>query len=193
MTNQFDYDKLLGMDVLPADSCRRCGRVFSNEEVIKFGMRKHPLCPKCQHEKQWKYSVVEDNGGGLSLFVFRGRKVIFAHSGYEYSNGSLITDLDELDKGTNIDLWEGCEENPQEDWDVTQSSEYGWKIVADGGGGTRHLHKAIMGRAAQLEFNVTDEDRDRAWSASQLGSSRSEKKAASSRANGKNGGRPKKI
>lgn len=53
------------------------------------------------------YQVLEDNGGGIHLFVFEGEeaKVIFAHSGYN----SLIEDIAELKKGGHPihDGWDG--------------------------------------------------------------------------------------
>lgn len=139
------------------------------------------------------YQAIENNGGGLSLFVFHGKKVIFAHSGYEYSKGSLITDLDALDTGDDTKSWEGNEDNPQGVYDKITSYEYGWVIVASGANGNRKLFKSEMGSAAQLEFNVSAEEKDIAWGAAQLGKIKSELKARASAENGKLGGRPKKI
>lgn len=63
------------------------------------------------------YQVLEDNGGGLHLFVFEGEEqnVIFAHSDYEYHSNSLIEDIAELKKGGHPihDGWDGCV-NPDE-------------------------------------------------------------------------------
>jgi hypothetical protein len=140
-----------------------------------------------------RYQVIEDNGGGLSLIVFRGKKVIFSHSGYEYNQGNLTADLDALDGGDDTKSWEGNSETPQSDYDKLTSYEYGWKIVASGSNGNRKLLKANMGRAAQLEFSVSDEDRDLAIAASKMGSIKTKKKARSSAENGKRGGRPKKV
>lgn len=147
-------------------------------------------------EHKYNYRVIENNGGGLSLFVFWGGSVIYSHSEYEYNPGQLSQDLDELDKGTEIPTWEGNSENPQDEWnDLHDNYAYGWKIVVSGGGGKRKLHKNRMDRAAQIEFGVTDEERDAAISAAQLGALggkvKSERKAAAVRENGKRGGWPK--
>jgi hypothetical protein len=140
-----------------------------------------------------RYQVIEDNGGGLGLYVFRGKTVIYGHMGYEYIPGDLITGLDALDNGDNTRTWEGNSDNPQADYDSITSYEYGWKIVAEGNNGKRTLYKSCMGAAAMLEFKVTDEERDASSAASALGSIRSARKAASSAANGRKGGRPRKA
>jgi hypothetical protein len=40
-----------------------------------------------------RYKVIEDNGGGLHLYVFSGRRCVWAHTGHEYS---LLLDLESL-------------------------------------------------------------------------------------------------
>lgn len=144
-----------------------------------------------------KYQVIEDNGGGLHLYVFSGQKCVWAHTGYEYSPGNLGKDLSVLEDGFDPRKdWEGGADDPQGTYENTTSYKYGWEVVAEGGKGRRKLHKAKMGRAAQIEFGVSDEERDAAQGASVLGSrggkSTSEAKLAAARENGRKGGRPKK-
>jgi hypothetical protein len=147
-------------------------------------------------DHKYIYKVVEDNGGGLHLYVFWGSKVIYAATDYEYAPGRLTQDLRALDEGTDISRWDSNVDDPQAAYDSITSHEYGWKVVASGGGGQRHLHKSVMGGAAQIEFGVSDDERDMSGYASLLGrkggSRTSARKAASSRINGRKGGRPHK-
>ncbi|MGB4952277.1 MAG: hypothetical protein WBO55_16770 [Rhizobiaceae bacterium] len=108
-----------------------------------------------------KYKVIENNGGGMSLYVFSGRKCVWSHTGYEYSPGNLIADLDSLEAGADPRRdWDGGVDDPQGDYDQIMSYDHGWELVAEGGKGRRELHKARMGRAAQIEFGISDDERD---------------------------------
>lgn len=59
-----------------------------------------------------KFKVFEDNDGGLILFIWNESEdvIVFAHSGYEYNQGSLCQDLDALAHGEDPEYWEGNEE-----------------------------------------------------------------------------------
>lgn len=101
-------------------------------------------------KKVAKYQVIEDNGGGLRLFVFRASKVIYEHSGYETTQGQLKADVQALEAGEDPATWEGCEANPQADYDNLMAYQYGYKIVASNG----KIFPERMGRAAAREFGV---------------------------------------
>ena len=99
------------------------------------------------------YKVIEDNSGGLHLFVFdAGEKSIFTYFGYEHNIGQLTQDLDALVVGDYTSDWDGNEDDPQAYYEIT-ASEYGWEIVATGKAGVRTLYTDKMGIAASLEFN----------------------------------------
>ena len=101
------------------------------------------------------YSVVEDNAGGLTLFVFSDlarSKVIFAHTGYQYDDmqGRLVEDLAALQADiTSVAEWEGNDEQGQAMWDGLDVQSYGWKVVANEHG---PIAAEKMGVAARREF-----------------------------------------
>ena len=94
------------------------------------------------------YEVIEDNGGGLSLFVSRGDQVVYSHTGYEYNPGQLTEDLAALAAGSDVEEWDGCGEDPQAERADFDRLEYGSSIVADGTG----TYPDKMGSSANLEF-----------------------------------------
>lgn len=101
------------------------------------------------------YKVVEDDGGGLTLYVFGpDETVIYSYARYENCQGQLLRDLDALDAEVDITQWEECEANPQESWDRWKNHEHGWNVVASGKDGQRTLYPDKMGNAAQSEFGL---------------------------------------
>lgn len=104
------------------------------------------------------FCVIEDNGGGLHLVVFRNsdeNEIEYLHSGYEYCPGQLMQDLWAL----------FCGDDPREEWDgndITgdfilfedlfsmETINCGWKIVADNDG----AYPFRFGAAAQHELSM---------------------------------------
>lgn len=107
---------------------------------------------------KYDYTVIEDNGGGLHLFLFEpgAEEILEGYDGFEYTPGSLVTSLDDLDAGHTTRGWEGRKANPQEDWEYIQSHDTGYQVVCYGEHGERTLYPERMGAAAKLEFNVTE-------------------------------------
>lgn len=106
-----------------------------------------------------KYSVIEDNGGGITLITFdKNENIDYLHTGYEYCPGQLKEDLKELEKDAPIEFWDGNDlyaldvENPKdmESWFPWDEKGVGWNIVADNDG----IYPEVMGSAACSEFNV---------------------------------------
>ena len=101
--------------------------------------------------------VIEDNGGGLHLYVFDAQgHMVYAHSGYEYEGNNLTDDIEKLISSDSVDGWDGCDENPQEGYDRLTQNEFGYEIVADIENGKCVLYPEHMGVAAKLAFSVKD-------------------------------------
>lgn len=101
------------------------------------------------------YQVIEDNGGGLHLFIFdENDSVIRGFSNFEYlSHEDFILNLDALKGGDDGSDWEGQHDNPQAEYDNITSSEFGWVLVAN----ESRMWPERMGRAAQMAFGIEDE------------------------------------
>lgn len=104
-----------------------------------------------------KFEAIEDNAGGLHLFVFdNSGNVVYCHSGYEQEMGKLINDIAELCTGDlPVEDWDGnCNEytniTPQEFYNQITQHEYKWNIVADNDG----IYPEKMGVAAKREFGI---------------------------------------
>lgn len=78
------------------------------------------------------YQVIEDNGGGLHLYVWSGDELVYGHCGFEHIKGSLAECIQALRNGDDAAAWDGCEVNPRADYDsLTEESRRngGWRIV----------------------------------------------------------------
>jgi hypothetical protein len=96
------------------------------------------------------YRVIEDNAGGLTLIVCLDNRVVYEHTGYEYTPGQLRQDLHSLDRGDDPEDFDGNEAIPGYEWDAAYESR--GQVVADNIGGVMQLHTRLMGVAAELEF-----------------------------------------
>lgn len=102
------------------------------------------------------YNAVEDNGGGLHLFVFADasrESCIYAHSGYEEIPGQLSEDIGALRQGDSTEGWNITNFTPQEAWEEMEAAiaqrNGGAAIIADE---TGPVPADQMGAAGCLEF-----------------------------------------
>ena len=101
----------------------------------------------------YSYEVIEDNGGGLHLFVFDNDKPIFAFSDFEYQDpAALVNCINGLEQGDDPADWEGHNENPAKFLKEIKSYEFGWEIVCEGP--PRKIYPDRMGAAAMIAFDV---------------------------------------
>ena len=106
------------------------------------------------------YEVIEDNGGGLHLYVFEEDMCVWAHIGYEFCPGGLSIDIERLEYGDDPRReWEGGMSDPHDVYRQTTSCDYGWSVVVEGGSGQERVrYPERMGRAAQIEFGEVDDE-----------------------------------
>ena len=127
--------------------------------------------------RQWQ--VVEDNGGGLHLFMFDDDGTTFAAtSGYEHNPGNLMLDIQAWYMTGSVDGWEGLEPNAQSNYNAMTASPAHGAIIAQGDstgaefyidsmGSAGHIalgdyakqfcHQDLMMQASVLIGNVTDD------------------------------------
>jgi predicted Zn-ribbon and HTH transcriptional regulator len=48
----YNFDQLLGTSNLPHDTCQKCGRLYTTEEVQKYGYNNPSTCPNCMTEQE---------------------------------------------------------------------------------------------------------------------------------------------
>lgn len=109
---------------------------------------------------KFDYSVVEDNGGGLHLFLFAPGKnePVTGFSDFEYTPGALIQCIDALDAGDDASTWEGRMSDVVDMWQMYLDSEFGeYVVICYGEKGNRTLYPNRMGRAGQIEFGTEGE------------------------------------
>jgi len=107
-----------------------------------------------------RFDVLEDNGGGLHLLVYDGPEgdIVYLHSGYEYTVGTLHHDVLRLLEGTDIGGWDGNEVKDGQvglcDYFREGEEGNGWELVADEG----NIYPRRMGTAARLEWPTLFKD-----------------------------------
>ena len=103
--------------------------------------------------------VIEDNGGGLGLYVLEDGKVIYGHHGYEANNQALLNDIKAYINNPDTSDWDGNMEDPQAAYDdYKDRDEYGqytgpqgWEVVYRyETPGTSTIYHDRMGAAASM-------------------------------------------
>lgn len=111
-----------------------------------------------------KFNVIEDNGGGLTLVVFKEKEygeISYIHTGYEYYPGDLKKDIELLKNGADpAQEWDGNElenlekfpymKNPYdfENWFPWEQKGLGWDIIYDNDG----IYPEKMGTSGRYEL-----------------------------------------
>lgn len=114
------------------------------------------------YKQKYDGIVIEDNGGGLALFVYAKRgmgsgEIMWGHHGYEGVKGQLTEDIHNLLNGDNPERdWEGCMDNPQAAYDDYDGYEYGWEVIAKIFCNRVVTYPCKMGAAGRIEFNVSE-------------------------------------
>jgi len=140
-----------------------------------------------------RYVVVEDQGGGLQLFVFdTANRCVFARGSYEHTPGLLSQSLTALVNGSdvvaNYATWDTEILDAAGAWEDVRIDDTGYySIVAMGIESRIRWAYANMGPASMAEFGVSQARIDSAKAAQQLGRIKSTRKAEASRENGKKG------
>lgn len=97
----------------------------------------------------YRTELIEDNGGGLHMFVFNGDDEAIAYfNGFEHSDsGSAVNDLNLAD--SDYESWDNPQDDPQGSYDEFCRDEHGSKLIAEKNNKGIHLYVDRMGRAGQ--------------------------------------------
>lgn len=106
--------------------------------------------------RKYDYTVIEDNGGGLHLFLFRPgtEELVSAYTGFEYAPGSLLASLASLNDGDDAKRWDGKMDDAQEVWDYLREHDYSHKVIAYSDGQAYAINPDHMGAAGRIEFGI---------------------------------------
>jgi len=99
------------------------------------------------------YQIIEDNAGGLYLFVFDDANVCGGIINLEYADAGEYNQVAEglsVNPLTEIAGWDGHMDDAAATYAEVTSSEFGWAIVNNNGDLSTHK----MGTAAQRYFGI---------------------------------------
>ena len=100
-----------------------------------------------------EYTFIEDNGGGLYVFVFYGDQCVAGIENLEYASegewASVKAGLKE-NPLAEVGGWEGHLDDPEKTYARLTERGYGYEVVADSHG----MYPLRMGRAASRYFGV---------------------------------------
>ena len=98
----------------------------------------------------YTYQVIETNGGGLYLYVFRDGALVYGHSGYEHVSGQLLDDISAIrdEDFTGTDNWDGNELTIADYNDDIDRLGNGCELVCDEDG----VYADRFGHAASVEL-----------------------------------------
>ena len=97
------------------------------------------------------YEIYEDNGGGLTMFVFENKKMIYAYSGIEYDYIDIFEMLEDIE---DCESWDNnLVENEEIDHEelykqLTDTSVLGSELIAENG----EFYFDRMGSAGLTKF-----------------------------------------
>ena len=121
-------------------------------------------------EADTEFCVVEDNSGGLHLFIFQDNTPSYYQNGFGFNPSQILDCIKSLAAGADIRDWDSNAEEIlqlfevnygtelsyaeviQRFWQEVSAEEVGFKIVADGFTGKWVIYPKLMGEAAKQEF-----------------------------------------
>ena len=109
---------------------------------------------------KFDYQVIEDNGGGLHLFIWHGGKIRWGCSNLEYlDSADFAATLDYIERPgatlKELRTWDSQYQDPAASYTDLTASEYGWESIAIYENSKRTVHPERMGRAGQLAFGLS--------------------------------------
>lgn len=105
-------------------------------------------------ETKYYAKVIEDNGGGLSLYIMDTdtNRCIYACYGYQHQPGLLTQDLKTLQEDDSIEGWKGNNREMVAEWATIDIDGVGRELVAELSDGKMYTYPDAMGHVARLEF-----------------------------------------